>query len=67
MINDNQLNNIFQLSILANVLNCWDFFLNMEQISNDELMKALEHQNLNYLEQILKNQQEIIEKLNKLL
>lgn len=63
-ITDIEYNRLYQLAILANVINCWDFFLDKEQISNDELMKALDLQNQGYLEKILKNQEYIMKEIN---
>ena len=38
----------------------------LEQASNDDLFEELQHQNKEYLEQILKNQTEIIKRLERL-
>lgn len=70
MDNNNELQLDFfleNLSVLANILQVGSFIMNQEQISNDEIMKALERQNQIYLAEILETQKEILEKLNRLL
>lgn len=44
-----------------------DLLLNVNQTSNDELMKELQHQDNEYLEKIVSNQLTIIEQNNKIL
>lgn len=85
MINNNSSNDnngfLLALNILANILQIADFEMNISELSNDELMKHLEQQDMTlqyqnsmlneqtdkYLNQILDNQNKIIELLNKLL
>lgn len=38
--------------------------MNLKELSNDDLMKALEHQNMYYLEIILRNQEQTLRELN---
>ena len=59
---------------IANASQIYDVFLNLKQVSNDELMQKLENQDRLYLikcikqnEQIIQQNNEIIEKLNTLL
>lgn len=42
-----------QLALLANILQVANFMMNIQQISNDEIMKMLEKQNTDYLEKLL--------------
>lgn len=44
-------------------LQVFDLLLNLSQTSNDEIMKELQHQNKDYFERILKNQEEILARL----
>lgn len=61
------------LNGIANGSQIYDVVLNLKQVSNDELMKELQHQNkeflIKHLEQneiIISQNKEIIEKLNTL-
>ncbi|MBO5425102.1 MAG: hypothetical protein J6A25_06280 [Lachnospiraceae bacterium] len=54
------------LSRIANVLSIGSFLMNMEQIQNEDIIDALDYQNLNYLEAIVDNQQTILEKLKNI-
>lgn len=49
-MNDEQLE---RLAILANVLQIANFIMNVKEASNDEIMKMLEKQNREYLDEIL--------------
>lgn len=62
-MDDGFLNLLFKLSMLANVLQIANFEMNFREVTNDELMKALEFQNAEYLEIIIRKQDEIIELL----
>lgn len=69
-MNDN--NFYFMLSYFANLLQIADFQMNVKQISNDELLKYLEHQDQDYLkisieqnEKIIAQNEEIIKLLRK--
>lgn len=54
------------LSRIANVLQIGSFLMNMEQIQNEDIIDALDYQNLNYLEAIVDKQQTILEKLKNI-
>ena len=54
------------LSRIANVLSIGSFLMNAEQLQNEDIMDALDYQNLNYLEAIVDNQQIILEKLENI-
>lgn len=56
-----------RLSILANIMQVGSFVMNVEQLSNDDLMKELRVQNERYLENLIKKENEIISKLNEVL
>lgn len=55
-----------RLAIAANVFQVGSFLMNMEQLQNEDLMKALDLQNLNYLDIILQNQNEILIQLKNI-
>lgn len=59
-------NNLENLEIIANILQVANYFENIQQTSNDEIMKALEKQNKEYLEIAIKQNNEIIERLERL-
>ena len=48
----NDLDCLERLALAANIFQVGSFFMNMEQLQNEDLMKALDYQNLNYLENI---------------
>lgn len=54
---------IDMLTMFDTFLQVADFDMNMRQVGNDDIMRALEHQNKTYLEKIIKNQEEILSKL----
>lgn len=54
------------LSRIASVLSIGSFLMNTEQLQNEDIMDALNYQNLNYLEAIVDNQQIILEKLENI-
>ena len=54
------------LSRIANVLQIGSFLMNMGELQNEDIMNALDYQNLNYLEAIVDNQQTILEKLKNI-
>ena len=54
------------LSRIANVLQIGSFLMNLGQLQNEDIMNALDYQNLNYLEAIVDNQQTILEKLKNI-
>lgn len=62
--NDNEV--LEKLAIAANVFQVGSFLMNIKQLSNDDIMKALDLQNANYLEKILNGQKEILQLLNNL-
>ena len=54
------------LSRIADVLQIGSFLMNVGQLQNEDIMNALDYQNLNYLEAIVDNQQTIIKKLKNI-
>lgn len=57
-------NNFFDtLDVLSNILQILNYWENKQQTSNDKIMKELQHQNAEFLEQILSNQIEILKLL----
>lgn len=60
-------NNFFDsLDVLSNILQILNYWENKQQTSNDKIMKELQHQNAEFLEQILSNQIEILKKIERL-
>lgn len=57
----------FTLSVLSDLLQISNYSMNVEQLSNDDIIRELKEQNNAYLDKIISNQQEIIDKLNILL
>ena len=54
------------LNTFANFVQILSYQELLEQANNDDIMNELQHQNNEYLEQILKNQAEIISRLERL-
>lgn len=60
---NNQWSFIDILTMFDTFLQVADFDMNIRQVGNDDIMRALEHQNKAYLEKIIANQEEILKKL----
>ena len=63
---ENNLNNeenISDYNLLLGLLQVYDLFLNLNQVSNDTILKELQNQDKKYLEKIIKQNQEIIDLL----
>jgi TolA-binding protein len=54
------------LNTFANLIQIASYQELLEQASNDDLFEELQNQNTKYLEQILKNQTEILRRLERL-
>ena len=54
------------LTVFSVILQVMGYKNDMNQSSNDDLMKELQRQDREYLEKIIKNQNEILEKLTKM-
>jgi uncharacterized protein (DUF608 family) len=54
------------LDVISNILQILNYWENKQQTSNDKIMKELQHQNTEFLEQILNNQIEILNKIERL-
>lgn len=59
----NENNGFFLFNVLANCFQMLDYNLNVTQTSNDVLFKELQRQNKEYLEKIIKQNEEIIKLL----
>lgn len=57
---------IDMLTMFDTFLQVADFQMNVQQSSNDDIMRELGRQNKEYLEKIIKNQEEILQKLAEL-
>lgn len=58
-------NNLFgTLDVISNILQILNYYENTQQTSNDRIMKELQHQNKEYLEIIIRQNKEILERLN---
>lgn len=55
-----------QLALLANVVQIFNYIENAQQTSNDRIMLELQRQNKVYLETSIKQNNEIIERLERL-
>ena len=54
------------LSRIANILQIGSFLMNAEQLQNEDIMDALDYQNLNYLDFIIDSQKTILKKLKNI-
>lgn len=63
MMNGRQWSFIDMLTMFDTFLQVADFQMNVQQSSNDDIMRELQHQNKAYLEKIIANQEEILSKL----
>lgn len=60
-------NSLFStLDVLSNILQILNYWENTQQTSNDKIMKELQHQNAEYLTEILNKQTEILRRLERL-
>lgn len=60
---DNRVNEIdffFLLNVVANMLQIQSYEMLKKEISNNDIMQSLKHQDNDYLEKIIKQNQEII-------
>ena len=55
-----------QLALLANIVQVFNYIENMQQTSNDRIMLELQRQKTVYLETSIKQNNEILEKLERL-
>lgn len=63
----NEENNfVYWLNIMANILQIENYNLLLKDKTNNEIMKELQNQDQNYLEKIVKQNEEIIAMLKKL-
>lgn len=63
MLNQNGLDG---LNFYANILQIASYEELLNQANNDDIMTELQHQNKAYLEEIIKNQAEILKRLERL-
>lgn len=61
--NGRQWSLIDMLTMFDTFLQVADFQMNVQQLSNDDIMRELGRQNEKYLEKIIANQEEILKKL----
>ena len=54
------------LNFYANILQIASYQELLQQANNDDIMQELDHQNQAYLEEIIKNQTEILKRLERL-
>lgn len=57
--------NINDYNLLLGLLQVYDLFLNLNQVSNDTILKELQNQDKIYLEKIIEQNEEIIKLLKK--
>lgn len=58
-----ELNEILDLSLIADFLQILNFWLNLKQVSSDALMQELKNQDSSYLDKLIEGQQAILAKL----
>ena len=63
--NVNNGENISDYNLLLGLLQVYDLFLNLNQVSNDTILKELQNQDKIYLEKIIEQNNEIIKLLKK--
>lgn len=61
--NLNNYENISDYNLLLGLLQVYDLFLNLNQVSNDTILKELQNQDKIYLEKIISQNEEIIKLL----
>ena len=66
MQNNNNLTILDIFTVLSLMLQIQGYQNDLSQSSNDDLMKELQRQDREYLEKIIENQNQILEKLEKL-
>lgn len=66
MYGNRQWSFIDMLTMFDTFLQMADFQMNVKQSSNDDIMRELEHQNKDYLEKIVENQEEILSNLSQI-
>jgi hypothetical protein len=59
-MNNNNYDFFFLLNVVANVLQIQSYEMLKKEISNNDIMESLRHQDNDYLEKIIKQNQEII-------
>lgn len=57
--------NISDYNLLLGLLQVYDLFLNLNQVSNDTILKELQNQDKIYFEKIIEQNNEIIKLLKK--
>lgn len=57
--------NISDYNLLLGLLQVYDLFLNLNQVSNDTILKELQNQDKIYLKKIIEQNNEIIKLLKK--
>lgn len=60
MLNDGSFNVLEGLDVISDILQILNYVENRQQTSNDRIMKELQHQNAEYLEKIIEQNNEII-------
>lgn len=58
--------NLQQLDLFADILQILNYVQNVNQTSNDAILSELQKQDEKFLKQILKNQADILERLERL-
>lgn len=66
MYGNRQWSFIDMLTMFDTFLQMADFQMNVQQSSNDDIMRELQHQNKEYLEKIIANQKEILSNLSQI-
>ncbi len=64
---DSEINSYAALALLANICQLDSWQMNRKSLSNEHLLKYLQHQDSDYLNKIIEQNDIIIAKLNKIL
>lgn len=64
-MNNNNYDFFFLLNVIANVLQIQSYELLKQDISNNDIMESLRHQDNDYFEKIIKQNEEIIKLLKE--
>ncbi len=62
----NELSVLERLDVIADILQVANYVLNVTDVSNDDIMKALQEQNNKYLEIAIQQNKEIIDRLERI-
>ena len=62
-----ELHDLSYLSLFSSFMSCMNYVENLKQTSNDDIMAEMRHQNTDYMEKLMKQNEQIIQMLAKLI